>query len=73
MKEGDQSPAGGGACCPQVIPYLVMFTYLGSLARTLSDIFGGLAGPDTRTTILLGALSGVLLVAIVWWTTQMAK
>lgn len=57
----------------QVIPYLVMFVYFGSLARTLSDIFSGLAGPDTRTTILLGTVSGVLLVAIVWWTTQFAR
>lgn len=56
-----------------VIPYLVMFVYFGSLARTLSDIFSGLAGPDTRTTILLGTVSGVLLVAIVWWTTQFAR
>lgn len=57
----------------QVLPYLVLFVYMGSLARTLSDIFSGLAGPDTGTTIALAAVSGVLLVALVWYTTQMAK
>lgn len=50
-----------------------MFVYFGSLARTLSDIFGGLAGPDPTTTLLLGGISGVLMVAIVWYTTNMAK
>jgi uncharacterized membrane protein YdjX (TVP38/TMEM64 family) len=56
-----------------IIPYLMLFVYFGSLARNLADVFTGAAALDTRATILMGILSGVAIVGIVWYTTHFSR
>lgn len=57
----------------QILPYLILFSYFGSLARDLADIFTGNAGLDTNTTILMGIISGVVMIAVVWYTTHFSR
>jgi len=57
----------------QILPYLLLFVYFGSLARNLADIFTGAAGLDTNTTIVMGVISGVAMVGIVWYTTYVSR
>ena len=57
----------------QILPYLVLFVYFGSLARDMADIFAGKAGLNPSATVAMGALSAVLLVAIVWYTTHFSR
>lgn len=40
----------------QILPYLLLFVYFGSLARNLADIFTGKTGLGTNTTIVMAAL-----------------
>ncbi|KAL4441498.1 hypothetical protein ABPG77_002002 [Micractinium sp. CCAP 211/92] len=56
-----------------ILPYLLLFVYFGSLARNLADIFTGKTGLGTNTTIVMAAVSGVLMVAIVWYTTHLSR
>jgi hypothetical protein len=41
---------------PQILPYLLLFVYFGSLARNLADIFTGRTGLDTNTTLAMAAV-----------------
>ncbi|KAL4444259.1 hypothetical protein ABPG75_011996 [Micractinium tetrahymenae] len=56
-----------------ILPYLLLFVYFGSLARNLADIFTGKTGLGTNTTIVMAAISGVLMVVIVWYTTHLSR
>ena len=57
-----------------ILPYLVLFVYLGSMARSLADIFTGTAGKlDTSTTIIMGVVSCTAMVGIVWYTTHVSR
>ncbi|EFN56633.1 hypothetical protein CHLNCDRAFT_144423 [Chlorella variabilis] len=56
-----------------ILPYLLLFVYFGSLARNLADIFTGRAGLGTNTTIAMAAISGVLMVVIVAYTTHISR
>ena len=49
--------------CLQILPYLLLFVYFGSLARNLADIFTGKSGLGTNTTIAMAAVRWVG----VWW------
>ncbi len=40
----------------QILPYLLLFVYFGSLARNLADIFTGKTGLGTNTTIIMAAI-----------------
>ena len=43
----------------QILPYLLLFVYFGSLARNLADIFTGKSGLGTNTTIVMAAVRWV--------------
>lgn len=43
------------------------------MARSLADIFTGAAGLDTPTTIIMGVVSCVAMVGIVWYTTYISR
>ena len=57
----------------QILPYLLLFVYFGSMARNLADIFTGSTQLDTRTTIIMGIVSCGAMVAIVWYTTYISR
>ncbi len=40
----------------QILPYLLLFVYFGSLARNLADIFTGKAGLGTNGTIVFAVI-----------------
>lgn len=56
-----------------IIPYLFLFVYFGSMARSLADIFTGAAGLDVSSTILIGIISCTAMVGIVWYTTHISR
>ena len=57
-----------------ILPYLILFVYFGSLARNLADIFTGAAAPlDPITSLIMGIVSTVALVAVVWYTTHISR
>lgn len=39
----------------QILPYLLLFVYFGSLARNLADVFTGRAGLGTNATMVMAA------------------
>ena len=57
----------------QVIPYLLLFVYFGSLARNLADVFSGRTGLGRGATIAAGAASAVVMVCVVWYTTHVSR
>lgn len=56
-----------------VLPWLSLFTYVGSMAHTLADVLNGNVSPDTTTSLLIGVVSGVLLIAAVLYTGYVSK
>ena len=56
-----------------ILPYLLLFVYFGSLARNLADVFTGAAGLDTKTTIIMGMVSAIAMVGVVWYTTHVSR
>lgn len=56
-----------------VLPWLSLFTYVGSMAHTLADVLNGSVSPDTSTSLIIGVVSGVLLVAAVLYTGYVSK
>lgn len=56
-----------------IVPYLALFTYAGSLARSLADVFAGETGLDARSTLIVAAISSVLMVLGVWYTTRVSR
>lgn len=56
-----------------IMPYLFLFVYFGSMARSLADIFTGAAGLDTSSTIIMGIISCTAMVGIVWYTTHISR
>jgi uncharacterized membrane protein YdjX (TVP38/TMEM64 family) len=56
-----------------IMPYLFLFVYFGSMARSLADIFTGAAGLDTSSTIIMGIVSCAAMVGIVWYTTHISR
>lgn len=61
------------ASCASVLPWLSLFTYLGSMATTAADVLSGQAAPAGQTRVAVAAASGVLLVAAVVYTGVVAK
>lgn len=61
------------ASCAAVLPWLSLFTYLGSMATTAADVFSGQASPAGQTRVVVAVASGVLLVAAVVYTGIVAK
>lgn len=57
----------------QILPYIILFVYFGSLARNLADVFTGAASLDPVTTLVMGVVSGVSMVAMVWYTTHISR
>ena len=43
------------------------------MARSLADIFTGAAGLDAPTTIIMGVISCIAMVGIVWYTTYISR
>ena len=43
----------------QILPYLLLFVYFGSLVCNLADIFTGKTGLGTNTTIVMAAVRWV--------------
>lgn len=66
-------PAYTIASSVAITPYLFLFVYFGSMARSLADIFTGAAGLDTTSTIIMGIVSGTAMVGIVWYTTHISR
>ncbi|KAK9804402.1 hypothetical protein WJX72_011081 [[Myrmecia] bisecta] len=56
-----------------IIPWTISFVYFGSLAHTMADIIDGKAGPDSGTTLVFVAISGVLIAVVVCYTTIIAR
>lgn len=61
------------ASCAAVLPWLSLFTYVGSMATTAADVLSGQAAPAGQTRVVVAAASGVLLVAAVVYTGVVAK
>ena len=57
----------------QILPYLILFVYFGSMARNLADVFTGETGLDTKTTVVMACASGVALVGFVWYATHISR
>lgn len=49
---------------PQILPYLLLFVYFGSLARNLADVFTGRAGLGTNGTIAFAVIRRALWVVL---------
>lgn len=56
-----------------IIPWSITFVYFGSLAKNMADILEGKAGPNGGTYLALLAGSGVMLVAVVVYSTIVAR
>lgn len=61
------------ASCAAVLPWLTLFTYLGSMATTAADVLSGEVSPDGQTRLLVAAASGVLLICALIYTGVVAK
>ncbi len=56
-----------------IVPWSILFCYCGSLARNITEILEGKAGPSGRQSLLLLAASGVVLVFAVVYSTIIAR
>lgn len=56
-----------------IIPWSITFVYFGSMAKSMADILEGRAGPHGASSVVLLALSGVMLVAVVVYSTIIAR
>ncbi len=56
-----------------IIPWCVTFTYFGTAARSIADIFDGRAGPNGAMTAVFLALSAVTLVCVIVFSTLIAR
>ncbi len=56
-----------------IIPWSITFVYFGSMAKSMADILEGRAGPHGASSVALVALSGVMLVAVVVYSTIIAR
>ena len=56
-----------------IIPWSILFCYFGSLARNITEILEGKAGPSGKQSMLLLAVSGVVLVFVVVYSTIIAR
>jgi hypothetical protein len=56
-----------------IIPWSVTFVYFGSLAKNMADILEGRAGPKGAVSAGMLGMSGVLLVAVVVYSTVIAR
>ena len=77
---GDASLAAGVKLLPYcissalaIIPWSILFCYFGSLARNITEILEGKAGPSGKQSMLLLAVSGVVLVFVVVYSTIIAR
>ena len=56
-----------------IIPWSILFCYFGSLARNITEILEGKAGPSGKQSMMLLAVSGVVLVFVVVYSTIIAR
>ena len=56
-----------------IVPWSILFCYFGSLARNITEILEGKAGPSGKQSMLLLAVSGVVLVFVVVYSTIIAR
>jgi uncharacterized membrane protein YdjX (TVP38/TMEM64 family) len=56
-----------------IIPYLALFVYFGSLARSLADVFTGAASLGAPAAAAIGAGGALAMVALVWYTTAVSR
>ena len=56
-----------------IIPWSILFCYFGSLARNITEILDGKAGPSGKQSMLLLGVSGVVLVFVVVYSTIIAR
>ena len=56
-----------------IIPWSILFCYFGSLARNITEILEGKAGPSGTQSMMLLAVSGVVLVFVVVYSTIIAR
>lgn len=56
-----------------IMPYLALFTYAGSLARSLADVFAGKTNLDGRATVIVAVVSGLVMLLVVWYTTHVSR
>lgn len=56
-----------------IVPWSILFCYFGSLARNITEILEGKAGPSGKQSMLLLAISGVVLVFVVVYSTIIAR
>ncbi|KAL6768699.1 hypothetical protein ACKKBG_A15830 [Auxenochlorella protothecoides x Auxenochlorella symbiontica] len=61
------------ASAAAVLPYLALFVYAGSLARSLADVLAGDTGLDAGATLGVALASGALMLAAVWYTTHVSR
>ncbi|KAK9869092.1 hypothetical protein WJX84_010194 [Apatococcus fuscideae] len=61
------------ASCLAVIPWCLMFVYVGSLAHTVADVVEGNLAPTTTLSVTIASASAFLLVAGVAYTTLIAR
>ncbi|KAK9902020.1 hypothetical protein WJX75_001367 [Coccomyxa subellipsoidea] len=56
-----------------IVPWSITFVYFGSMAKNMADILEGRAGPHGASSVALLALSGIMLVAVVVYSTIIAR
>lgn len=56
-----------------IVPWSILFCYFGSLARNITEILEGRAGPSGQQSILLLGVSGIVLVFVVVYSTIIAR
>lgn len=56
-----------------IVPWSITFVYFGSMAKNMADILEGRAGPHGASSVALLAMSGVMLVAVVVYSTIIAR
>ena len=56
-----------------IIPWSILFCYFGSLARNITEILDGKAGPSGKQSMLLLGVSGAVLVFVVVYSTIIAR
>ena len=56
-----------------VIPWTVAFTYFGSLAKSMADVMDGRLNGNGMASTAVFAVSGVLLVLVITYTTIISR
>jgi uncharacterized membrane protein YdjX (TVP38/TMEM64 family) len=56
-----------------MIPGTILYTYFGSIARNISDIASGEAGPNLKIQIIIWVISGVVIIITVIFITIIAR